>query len=173
MWRKCVGATLLEFAVTASVLGILAFVLLDRMTYYQERAEKANMEYTVATVKTALLVEFSTLMVEGRMQESPALLLRNPMDWLVPKPANYLGEFNGIAPDSLPRGNWYYDSGARELAYRVNRGRYFTPDSHGRREVRFRVTAVYDEISNKERGGAFPMPPSGIKLRAVEPYQWF
>ena len=99
MWRKCVGATLLEFAVTASVLGILAFVLLDRMTYYQERAEKANMEYTVATVKTALLVEFSTLMVEGRMQESPALLLRNPMDWLVPKPANYLGEFNGIAPD--------------------------------------------------------------------------
>jgi hypothetical protein len=173
MWRKCVGATLLELAVVVSVLGALAFVLLDRMAYYQERAEKANMETTATTLKIALLVEFSTLMVEGRMQESPALLRRNPMDWLAPKPANYLGEFNGIAPDTLPRGNWYYNSGARELVYRVNRGRYFTPDSRGRREVRFHVKANYDGAANKERVGASPMPPSGIKLVPVEAYNWF
>lgn len=173
MWRKYAGATLLEFAVVASVLGILAFVLLDRMSYYQEWAEKANMESTAASLKSALRIEFSTLMVEGRMREGAALAQQNPMNWLDRKPANYLGEYDGAAPDASPRGNWYYDRRARELVYRVNQGRYFTPDGRGRREARFRVTLIYDEKVENQGVGTSPMQPSGVKLTLVEIYKWF
>jgi general secretion pathway protein G len=168
-----VGATLLEFAVAVSVFCILALILLDRMAYYQEWAEKANMEYTAASLKSALLMEFSTLMVEGRMRESSTLLQQNPMDWLAPKPANYIGEFDGAAPDTQSRGIWYYDRGARELVYRVNLGRYFRPDSRGRQEVRFHVTRVYYPMPVENGVGASPMPPSGVKLMLVEKYMWF
>ena len=173
MWRKSAGATLLEFAVAASVLGVLAFVLLDRMTYYQEWAEKANMEYTAAALKSALRIEFSTMMVEGRMREGSALARQNPMSWLDKKPANYLGEFDGAPPDTQPRGGWYYDRSARVLVYRVSQSRYFEPDSRGRQEVRFRVMAIYDKSPDDMNLGASPMPPSGIKLILVEPYKWF
>lgn len=173
MWRKYAGATLLEFAVVASVLGILAFVLLDRMSYYQERAEKANMESIAAALKGALVVELSILMAQDRMRESPVLLQRNPMDWLDQKPANYLGEFDGAAPDTLPRGSWYYDRKARELVYRVNQGRYFQPDSRGRQEARFRISVIYDEMVENGGVGSSPMAPSGVKLTLVEMYKWF
>lgn len=173
MWRKYAGATLLEFAVVASVLGVLALVLLDRLAYYQEWAEKANMESTAAALKSALRMEFSTLMMEGRMREGSALARQNPMSWLDLKPANYLGEFDGAAPDVPPRGNWYYDRRALELVYRVNQGRYFTPDSRGRREVRFRVALIYDEMVENQGAGASPMAPSGVKLTLVEIYKWF
>lgn len=167
------GFTLLEFAVVSVVLGVLAFVLLDRMTYYQEWAEKANMEYTAAALKSALRIEFSTLMVEGRMREGSALAQQNPMSWLDQKPANYLGEFDGAPPGTQARGGWYYDRSARVLVYRVNRGRNFVPDSRGRREARFRVMAIYDNSPDDMSLGASPMPPSGIKLAPIEPYKWF
>lgn len=173
MWRKCVGATLLEFAVVASVLGILAFVLLDRLTYYQEWAEKANMEYTAAALKSALRMEMSTLMVQGRMREGPGLLRQNPMAWLEQKPADYFGEFDGPPPDMQARGGWYYNRDARELVYRVKLGRYFVPDSRGRMEVHFRVEAIYDKYLVDKGVGASPMSPSGFKLTPTEPYKWF
>ena len=173
MWRKTAGATLLELAVAVSVLSILAYLLLDRMRYYQEWAEKANMEYTAASLKSALLVEFSILMVEGRMREGSTLLQQNPMDWLVPKPVNYIGEFNGAAPDTLPRGNWYYDRSAREVVYRVRLGRHFKPDSRGRQEVRYRVMAIYDESPKNGGLGYSLMPPSGVRLTPIEPLRWF
>lgn len=173
MRRKSAGATLLEFALMASVLGVLVFVLLGRMTYYQEWVEKANMEYTAATLKSALRMELSTLMVEGRMREIPAMERQNPMTWLEQKPANYLGEFDGAPPDTQPRDGWYYDKSTRVLVYRVNRGRYFVSDSRGQREVRFRVMAIYDKSPADMNLGASPMPPSGIKLLLIEAYKWF
>lgn len=173
MWRKCAGATLLEFAVVASILGVVSFLLLDRLAYYQERAEKANMEYVATALKSALLVEFSMLMVEGRMREGTTLLRRNPMDWLDRKPANYIGEFDGDAPRAQSGGVWYFNRSARELVYRVKLGRHFMPDSRGEREVRFRVKANYDGEANKAQEGASPMLPSGVKLTTVEAYKWF
>lgn len=173
VWRKSVGATLLEFALLASVLGVLALILLDRMTYYQEWAEKANMEYTAAALKSALRMELSTLMVEGRMRDGSVLAQQNPMTWLDRKPANYLGEFDGVPPDTQPRGGWYFDRSARVLVYQVNRGRYFVPDSRGWREVRFRVMAIYDKSPDDMSLGASHMPPSGIKLMLIERYKWF
>lgn len=173
MRRKSAGATLLEFSLVASVLGVLAFVLLDRMTYYQEWVEKANMEYTAATLKSALRMELATLMVEGRMREIPAMERQNPMGWLEQKPANYLGEFDGAPPGAQPRDGWYFDRSARVLVYRVSRSRYFVPDSRGRREVRFRVMAIYDKSPDDMSLGASPMLPSGIKLLLIEPYKWF
>ena len=168
---RCEGFTLLEFGVAAIILGVVAAVLLDRLRYYQEAAEKAHMEYTVATLKSALRLHVSTLMVEGRMGECAKLARQNPVDWLQQKPADYSGEFDGAPPDSAPPGGWYYDRVQRELVYRVRLGRHFVPGKDGRRQVRFRVAVVYDEIQGGE--GASGLLVSGVTLAAVEPYRWF
>jgi len=169
--RRCEGFTLLEFGVVAVILGIVAAVLLDRLRYYQEAAEKADMEYTVAALKSALRLQVSTLMVEGRMGECSKLAQQNPMDWLQQKPANYFGEFDGVPPDTVPRGGWYYDRAERELVYRVHLGRHFVTREHGQRQVRFRAAVVYDH--GGKGAGSSGLLVSGITLIPVKPYQWF
>jgi general secretion pathway protein G len=45
------GASLLEFAVTVAVIGILMGLLLQRIWYYQGEAERTVVEMTVANVR--------------------------------------------------------------------------------------------------------------------------
>ena len=55
--RRCArGLTLFEFVVSLTVVMVFAGVLLERLRFYQEAAEKAAMEYTVSTLKTALQI---------------------------------------------------------------------------------------------------------------------
>lgn len=171
--RRCEGFTLLELVVVIVVVSVLAAALLERMRYYQEAAEKAHMEYTVAALKSALRLHVSTLMVEGRMGECSKLARQNPMDWLQQKPANYFGEFDGAPPDTVPRGGWYYNRAERVLVYRVQLGRHFVTREHGQRQVWFRAAVVYDEIHGGKGAGSSGLLVSGVTLTPVKPYQWF
>lgn len=167
------GFTLLEFAVVAVVLSILAAVLLHRLAYYQEVAEKMNMEATASALKSALLLKIAEYMTAGQKIEYEQLARENPMDWLEMKPPNYAGAFNGPPPDALPRGSWYFDRAGHMLVYQLDHGRNFVPDSRGLRQVRFRLVLSYGEIQRGEGLGDSPRQASGIKLGTVEPYRWF
>lgn len=167
------GFTLFEFAVVAAMLAILAAVLLDRLAYYQEMAEKMNMETTAGALRSALLLKVAEYMTAGQKIEYEQLARENPMDWLEVKPPNYAGAFDGPPPSALPRGSWYFDRAGGILVYQVNQGRHFVPDRRELRQVRFRLALFYGEIQSGEGLGDSLRPVSGIKLTPVEPYHWF
>lgn len=143
---KCRGFSLLELLIVAVLFEVLATILLERLRYYGEAAEKANVEYTISSIRSALRYKISTLMVEGRMQERALLAHQNPMDWLDVKPTNYVGAFIGVASAKLPPGNWCFDTEKRELVYLPRNAARLQPDALGRRWVRLRGVASGDAV---------------------------
>lgn len=162
------GFTLLELAVVASVVGIMAVIVMDRLWRYQELAEKAAMEQVVSGLRSALLIETARLMARGREGELEGLARTNPMTWLAQRPQNYVGEHAGSGPQGGV-GIWYYDPARHELVYVPQRSNHLAPDSAGNRHVRFAVTLVGEPL----RQGADVRALWAAVLAPVEPYRWF
>ena len=76
------GFTLIELIVVVCIVALCAALLLDRLRFYQEAAEKAVMEYTIATVKSALQLRVAYMLVRGDEKKIGALDRANPVDWL-------------------------------------------------------------------------------------------
>src|SRR5438128_2565943 len=77
------GFTLIELIVVVCIVALCAALLLDRLRFYQEAAEKAVMEYTVATVKSALQLRVAAMLVRGEEKNIGSLVRANPVDWLM------------------------------------------------------------------------------------------
>lgn len=136
------GFSKLELLLSATLIGIFAAILLNRLMFYQEAAEKANVEYTISMLKSALRVQMATMLVEGRVQDYVLLERQNPMDWLEEKPGNYsLGSVNGDAGGKC-NGCWYFNPGDRTLTYRPARSEYLQPDKSGEKRLRLQVRTV-------------------------------
>jgi hypothetical protein len=132
------GGFRLERVVAITLFGVFVAVFLDRMSFYQEYAEKVAMEMTVQNIRTGLRYRVADLMLANRMKEIPALADENPVDWLAERPGNYLGEYDG-APAGTAAGNWYYDRRNGQLVYTVNNHRHFESSGGGDYSVRFRA----------------------------------
>lgn len=166
------GFSLLELLVASILISILATVLLNRLRFYQEAAEKANVEYTISALKSALRVQRATMMVEGRMRDLALIEKQNPMDWLEEKPANYVPAIDDQDSKEKCTGCWYFDQRSRAVVYRPVRGDYLQPDSSGEKRIRLRVKtlrglAEASSLSNDE--GVIIR----VSLEEVEPYKWF
>jgi general secretion pathway protein G len=164
------GFTLLELMLVVLIIGVLGVVLLDRMRYYQEAAEKAAMEQTVTHLRSALRLQIAERLVRGNGQMA-ALLQANPVDWLTPPPNNYVGERFAPKAGEIVGGNWYFDLKDRQLVYLVGLGRHFSPDPLGRKQVRFALRPVAK--STQEQTSAAANEIQGIVLAEVVPYRWF
>lgn len=165
------GFTWLEFVVAILLLSLLGVVLLDRVSLYQEQAEKASMEQMVASLRSALRLQIVDRMLNGR-QGQAKLVDDNPMHWLIGSPANYLGERFGPVAGSVPGGHWYFDLRDKTLVY-VVAGRHFVADSAGRKEVRFQVRPVWSIKPQAGPDSADKQNIDSVILVLVEPYQWF
>lgn len=161
---------LMEVLVATVVIGIVATMLLSRLAYYQEMAEKANMEMTVAAVKSALRMRLAGMMLEGRAQEYPRLAEQNPMDWLEERPANYRGELPNAASLSELEGNWYFDRSARRLVYFVKYGANFKTGQGGDKSVSVRVILIYQPLANASESATLV---TGAHLQNLHAYEWF
>jgi prepilin-type N-terminal cleavage/methylation domain-containing protein len=166
------GFSLLELMVAISVISIVGIVLLNRLSYYQEMAEKADMEYTVSAIKSALRMRMASLMIEGRAQEFRSLAQENPMDWLEKKPANYLTLQLPVDPRFSLAGQWYFDAPNRMLVYLPKHNDYFQPDKSGQKRVRLQVTYLRNEAAhvNDNRPNR---PTDSVAVTLIEPYKWF
>lgn len=166
--RRC-GFSLLELLVATILIAILAAVLLERLRFYQEAAEKANVEYTISALKSALRVQMAAMMVEGRVQDYDQLERQNPIDWLDEKPGN----FSFGVPDavSVCKGCWLYDAASRTLTYWPAQGEYLRPDSSGRKRIRLRVKTLRDTGSN-DVDAKGEKPIMRVVLEVAEPYSW-
>ncbi|MBB5609549.1 MULTISPECIES: type II secretion system protein [unclassified Janthinobacterium] len=121
------GFTLFELAVVAIVLGLLATVLLSRLAYYQEQAQRAAVAQMLGVLRTSLRVQALHLYLQGKQSQLPGLQRQNPLDWLEQRPPNDLGEL--LAPDveKLPSGNWFFDRSDQKLGFLLRTGNIFSP----------------------------------------------
>lgn len=157
------GLSLLEFMVAASILAVFAGLLLNRLHYYQEMAEKTNMEATVKALQSGLRFEMARALMAGEEIDYQRLARENPMNWLERKPPNYQGEFRSDA-GALARGAWYFDALNRELVYLPALDGHFVPDRAGQVRIRYRVELLAG------RNGA---DIATVQLKEVEAYSWF
>ncbi|MBW3512351.1 type II secretion system protein [Janthinobacterium sp. NKUCC06_STL] len=132
------GFTLFELAVVAGVFAILMAVFLNRVSYYQQQAQQVAVAQMLGVLRTSLRVQVLHLYLADRRDQLPALARQNPFDWLVDKPANYLGEFAHPDLEKLQAGNWLYDKKEQKIIYLFSNGNIFP--AKGVESVKFKVT---------------------------------
>ena len=162
--RRARAFSLVELAVTLTLIAVLGGVLLDRTIYYQELAEKASMEQVAADLRSSVNLRAAELALDNRFAELDDLVLKNPFDLLVRKPQNYLGVLEAPAAEAVPPGKWYFDKRSKEVVYSIDLGRYFTPNEHGMKQVVWHVVVV---------PGTKPGAPQWARLELMRPYRWF
>ncbi|WP_322401962.1 hypothetical protein [Massilia luteola] len=111
------GFSLLEFAVVVAVTAALCAVLLHRLDGYRRAAEDAATAQTVAALRTALQVEATRALAQGRTEALATLAGQNPMRLLARPPANYLGEFALSEQGRVARNGWVFDPRDKTLVY--------------------------------------------------------
>ncbi len=167
MRPKHAGLTLIELIVVVCIIALSAVLLFERLRFYQEAAEKAAMEYTVAVVKSALQLRVAALLLRGEGGNIGSLARANPVEWLMEPPLGYRGEFRAPQPD-VPRGSWYFDATRKELVYVPNLDGHLERLADGSKRLRFRVRLDEPKEADSER-----KPMTGIRVEPVMPYAWF
>lgn len=115
--RSARGFALFELAVAAAVLTLLAGVLLNRLAPYAGESEVVAAKQLIGTLRTALAVRSAQAISREGQAGLMAVAHENPMDWLVERPKNYLGEYYSPKESELPKGNWYFDKANKTLVY--------------------------------------------------------
>jgi general secretion pathway protein G len=160
------GFSLLELAVVAVILSLLLGVLLERLNFYQEAAERARFEATLQVYKTALQIRLAELMLERREGEARLLEVENPTRWLSEKPTDYGGSY----PQQPEPGIWYFDETSRELVYVANSARRLAVEPrNGLKQLRFRVKIIYQPVVVS---GKTIQAIGGMSLLPSLPFQW-
>lgn len=164
--RRQPGFSLFEFLVCTVIISVLVAVLLNRLGYYQEMAEKAAMESTLRIIKTGLQIELAALIVTNRQAEAARLESEDPVQWLDDKPPNYAGRYRA-PPDAA---TWYFDPGEHQLVYVVNSGNRLDVDNgEGVKQIRFRARLLKDRLM---LNGNLVERTTGVTLAPVRPYRW-
>jgi len=168
--RQLQGISKFEFMIVVALFGILATFLLNRLSYYEEQAEKTNMEATERAIKNALRVQMAMLLIKGRVQDYALLAQQNPLDWLEPKTVKDNDPSGTVKTDWTLPDAWSFDVASRTLVYSVKHGDYFEPDSAGQKRVRWQVKLVLDSPNDNGANGNRVV---SVTLVLVEPYRWF
>lgn len=104
-----------EFAVAVVLISVLALVLMKALGRTSNEMEEAGVQAEVAAIRIGLMeVVAHRETFGGSLPKSD-----NPLDWVASRPANYVGEVDGV-PDA--EAIWYFDRRARELVYRFRDG---------------------------------------------------
>ncbi|MYM67637.1 hypothetical protein GTP45_12440 [Pseudoduganella sp. FT55W] len=131
------GASLLEFAVSVAVIGVLMGLLLQRIWYYQGEAEQKAVQMTVANVRTALEIKVAEAKLPGRSIDLTILAEENPFNLLKDKPVNYAGELFSPTDSDIGAGNWCFDRTNKSVIYLLNNRNSFE-DAQSKR-LKFKV----------------------------------
>jgi len=78
--RSSKGFTLIELIVAITIIVFLMGMLLTRIWFYQEQAEKAAMEQVAGALQTALVIQYAHLLTRGREAEVKNLVSENLVD---------------------------------------------------------------------------------------------
>jgi prepilin-type N-terminal cleavage/methylation domain-containing protein len=164
--RASRGFTLIELMVAIAIIAIAVALLLNRLAYHQEMAEKAAMEAVLRAVKTGLQVRLAELIATRRQGQAAVLETEDPMRWLDARPDNY----GGVYGEVVERGKWYFDPVPRHLVYLVNAGDRLEIDGGAEAgELRFQPRLLKDRIN---LGGGSLETVTTVTLVPVTRYRW-
>lgn len=166
------GFSLFELVVVISIVAVLMSMLLGRVLYYQEQAEKTVMAEVAGTIQSALIMQYGRILTRGKTSDVEWLAKDNPMNWLQQKPLNYAGEFHDPAPLTVEPGNWVFDLDSRDLIYVPRLTNNFRPSKGGKLWIRYHVVVQYEPSRLPSLQNA-PPELTGILFEPVEPYSWF
>ncbi|HUO43651.1 MAG TPA: prepilin-type N-terminal cleavage/methylation domain-containing protein [Burkholderiales bacterium] len=161
--RHARGFTLIELIVVIIIISTLATVAIDRLLYWQERAEKAMMESSLEAMKMGLRIHMAELMAANRGGDFSTLERENPMRWLAEPPADYAGEDQ---PQSKP--GWYFVSRDHELVYLPRSSAHLEVLQNADQGLHFRVVLEY--ATNPVSGTRVP---AGVTVVPVTTFKWF
>lgn len=159
------GYTLLEFAVAVMVVGVLAAVLLDRMTYYQAQAERVSLQTTVANLRSTLQIRVEQAKLPGGSLDLTMLAEENPFDWLKSKPVNYAGEYYSPSDEQIGAGNWCFDRSDKSVVYLLNNPETFSGPKTMR--LKFKVKLLH-LLNTSGAVGTGAGPVVGIDIEQVK-----
>ncbi len=162
------GLSLLELTASIALICIFFAVLLNRLNYYQEAAEKANMEYTANILKLALQVRIGRAMAENQQLDFAQIAVENPVTWVDSPLPNYHGEFSADPPELSTSGGWHFDRSRAELVYTPVFHRHLAGPSGDLSRVRWRVKTLVPDGS-----GPVDVTVLGLQLVPAQPYRWF
>lgn len=165
--------SLLELVIVIVIVSLLMVVALDRLLRLRFEAERVMVESMLASLRSALYIEFAGAAVRGRTN---ALALEaagsNPMKLLAERPDTYAGEYAAADPDAVAPGAWYFDTRDRHLVYVVRFPEQFVSPLGGRARARWRVETDYDDRNGDGRFDPAIDSARGLRLVSVEPYGW-
>lgn len=164
------GASRFELLLAVGVVAVVGGVLLERVGFYQEYAEKVAVDLTIAGMRAGLRSQVAGLLIADRASEIQTLADRNPVSWLAHPPENYLGEMDA-PPEDEARGNWYFDTKRRELVYTANNRRHFTPSVY--RDYTVRVRPMRVRAAQPPPASGAGREPEWVVLVVVNDYGWF
>jgi general secretion pathway protein G len=172
------GFTLIELAVVAAIVAILAGALLKRALYYEEQAERVSVEQTLGILRSALHLQMADRLLHPSSRPMSQLAGDNPMNWLAELPGNYVGEYADPQPGAVARGNWYFDTKDRALVYLPTYLDHLQIAQGGQDSLRFRTrlskgNTVNYLAANAPADPAFNNTFEGVVLEPVTPYKWF
>jgi general secretion pathway protein G len=131
--RRTCGFSLFELAVAAAVFSLVVGILLHRLAYYQDEAERTGVQLQLANMRTALHYKALQAALHSSPEAMAALSGANPVAWLEREPVNYRGEIDDGSESELIPGNWYFDRVRRNLVYVFTSKKSFPVDSYERR----------------------------------------
>ena len=160
------GFTFVELLVSLIIVGTLSAMLLGRLAYYQETAERIAMETTLTLIKTGLQIRLAEMIIANRLSEAAGLEVEDPFQWLERRPANYGGVFHEYASPAT----WYFDDRSRQLMYVANAASRLELDTGaGTKVLRFRSKLLRDRVSAP---GGPVVRVSEVTVTSVDPYRW-
>jgi len=109
-----------DFAVTLTVIAILATLLLGYLNKAQNDIEKVIVETELNSLRLSLAEYWVDKSLKNQSIDSEALKNSNPMLLIAERPENYIGEFSEAPSDG--KEVWYFDTKKKQLIYVFNDG---------------------------------------------------
>lgn len=159
------GLSLLEFTLALLIVAVLTLMAFERIAAVQADMERAQVRHTVASMRSALALQFADLAVNGRIGHAESHHGGNALALLSPLPTGYRGERHSAASPDVAPGSWYYATEPGLVAYRPRYPDAFEPAVDDDAALYWRTLASGDK-SRREgydayaRGGGVALVPA-------------
>jgi general secretion pathway protein G len=162
------GAGILQFSFAMVLVGVLMVILLDRVDFYRELAEKTAMEQLAREMGWALRLRAAELMLANRNDEIGRLDGANPVDATEMQLANYAGTGTSAQEANVSGGHWYFNNQTRELVYFPQLTSTFVKEAGARPRIAWRAMVVQQatQVGGRPR-------PVWVRFELTKPYRWF
>jgi len=162
----------LELAVLVIVIAICVTWLLERLAYLEAVAEARSLDLSVQNIRTGIMVNVATRLLEGDNEGIASLSGANPVGTVIEPPPGYIGALRQANPAYIQPGQWYFDEEQESLVYRIVNVGYFAEPDGRPAQVRIKLKLNYDDANGN---GAFDPGldrPTGVSLQVLDPLNW-